>query len=154
VVSGVPDRAQIRAAVAAVVDPEIPVLTVADIGILRRVEVGGDGKVTVTITPTYSGCPATDVIRSDIEAVLDRLGVADHEVRTVLSPPWTTAWISAEAKDKLRAAGIAPPQGSEMACPHCGSDDTRVVSTFGSTACQALAVCDSCGEPFPHFKEF
>lgn len=136
-------------------DPEIPVLTIADLGILRSVE-HGDGTVIVTITPTYSGCPAMDVIRSDIEAVAARFGM-DVEVRTVLAPAWTTDWMSAEGRDKLLDYGVAPPAPTQSdsglaLCPQCRSADTRTVSEFGSTACKALMVCSSCGEPFDRFK--
>lgn len=137
-----------------VVDPEIPVVTILDLGILRDVRVDGEA-VTVVITPTYSGCPAMDVIRADIEAVLGHAGFAHVVVETTLSPPWTTAWISEAGRQKLAAFGIAPPRTtpeSPVVCPRCaGSAD--VVSVFGSTACKALMVCSSCREPFDHFKE-
>ena len=145
----------LAAAIGDVRDPEIPVLTIADLGILRSVE-HADGTVIVTITPTYSGCPAMDVIRSDVEAVASRFGV-DVEVRTVLAPAWTTDWMSAEGRDKLLEYGIAPPAPTPsdsglVLCPQCRSADTRTVSEFGSTACKALMVCSSCGEPFDRFK--
>ncbi len=138
-----------------VVDPEIPVLTIADIGILREVAFEGD-TVVVTITPTYNGCPAMDTIRDDVTAALAAAGHTNVEVRTVLAPAWTTDWMSAEGKRKLEEYGIAPPRLDESAailCPRCRSDHAHVVSRFGSTACKALMVCDSCGEPFDHFKE-
>jgi ring-1,2-phenylacetyl-CoA epoxidase subunit PaaD len=146
-------------AVAAVVDPEIRVTTIADLGILRDVSVDG-GHVTVTITPTYSGCPAMDLIRGDIRRALDRAGYADAEVRTVLSPAWTTDWITAAGRDKLAAAGIAPPRPAAgpvalrlaVKCPRCGSLDTSELSRFGSTACKALWRCNACREPFDQVK--
>jgi ring-1,2-phenylacetyl-CoA epoxidase subunit PaaD len=156
--------AAVRAAVAAVADPEIPVVTIDDLGILRDVTVAEDGRVEVTITPTYSGCPAVDAIRAEVERVLAEHGFVDAAVRTVLAPAWTTAWISDEGRGKLADFGIAPPglrcgagAGGVAAvelvrCPHCGSGDTRLLSRFGSTACKALRVCNRCREPFDHFK--
>jgi ring-1,2-phenylacetyl-CoA epoxidase subunit PaaD len=145
----------LRAAIAEVPDPEIPVLTIEDLGILRDVAVE-DGHVVVTITPTYSGCPAMDVIRGDIERRLDELGAAGAEVRTVLKPAWTTDWMSEEGRRKLREYGIAPPGPRLLqlgvCCPRCGSFDVREQSRFGATACQAQYVCQSCLEPFDHFK--
>lgn len=145
-----------------VTDPEIPVLTIADLGILRDVHVDDSGHVEVVITPTYSGCPAMDVIRHDIETLLAERGHDDVSVRTVLAPAWTTDWMSDEGRRKLQEFGIAPPTGRASAgpvlvqltpaCPHCGSHDTRLVSRFGSTACKALHVCSTCSEPFDHFK--
>ncbi len=143
----------VRSLVAAVPDPEIPVLTIEDLGILRDVSVE-DGHVVVTITPTYSGCPAMDVIADDI-----RRAVPGAEVRTVLAPAWTTDWMSEEGRRKLVEYGIAPPSGRgpvlvplSVRCPQCGSPDTRESSRFGSTACKSLWVCRSCREPFDHFK--
>ncbi|WP_029146140.1 1,2-phenylacetyl-CoA epoxidase subunit PaaD [Microbacterium luticocti] len=145
----------------AVCDPEVPVLTIADLGVLRDVRVDGDA-VTVTITPTYSGCPAMDTIRDDVVLALTEAGFADVEVRTVLAPAWTTDWMSAEGKRKLTDFGIAPPTGHRPAgpipvalavrCPHCGSLNTREISRFGSTSCKALYECRACLEPFDHFK--
>ena len=154
-----------RAALAEVRDPEIPVLTIEDLGILRRVSVDGES-VEVEITPTYLGCPAMDMIRADAEAVLRRLGFAHIQVRTVLSPAWSTASMPATARRKLSAAGIAPPPAAppppaglvtlplrvEVRCPHCGSADTEERSHFSSTACTALYRCLACREPFQHFK--
>lgn len=140
-----------------VVDPEIPVLTIADIGILRDVEVSEAGSVVVAITPTYSGCPAMDVIRADILAALGDAGFEDAEVRTVFSPAWTTDWMTDAARAKLAEFGIAPPgavaEPSPVLCPRCSASAIHTVSEFGSTACKALMVCDDCGEPFDHFKE-
>lgn len=146
---------EIRRLLDDVVDPEIPVLTIADIGILRGVAIH-DGTVVVTITPTYSGCPAMDAIRDDIVATLALGGHSAVEVETVLSPAWTTDWMSAEGRRKLDEYGIAPPrrdESSPILCPRCRSTDSRVVSRFGSTACKALLVCEACGEPYDHFKE-
>lgn len=149
------------AAAAAVLDPELPVLTIADLGILRGVEVDRAGTVTVTITPTYSGCPAMDAIRADVTAALSAAGFRRIDLRTVLSPAWTTDWMSSAGKAKLRAYGIAPPEPCRtglvvvplsVRCPQCGSLSTRELSRFGSTACKSLWVCESCAEPFDHFK--
>jgi len=148
-------------AVAAVADPELRVLTIADLGILRGNEVAAGGRVTVTITPTYTGCPAMDVIRRHIVAAARAAGSAEVEVRTELSPPWTTDWISAAGRAKLAAAGIAPPTGRRaatvtltltMRCPLCGSPDTEELSRFGSTACKSLWRCRACREPFDAVK--
>ncbi len=149
-----------RAVLDAVVDPEIPVLTIADLGVLRDVQ-EIDGHVEVTITPTYSGCPAMDAIRADIVAALRGAGYGDVAVRTVLSPAWTTDWMTDDGRRKLAESGIAPPgqRGPGpvllelgIRCPLCGSTDTRLSSRFGSTACKALRVCNACREPFDHFK--
>jgi ring-1,2-phenylacetyl-CoA epoxidase subunit PaaD len=158
------DLATVRAAVAAVVDPEIRVVTLEDLGILRAVEVDAAGRATVTITPTYSGCPAMDVIRSDVAAAALAAGAAGVDVRTVLSPAWSTDLISEDGRAKLAAAGIAPPgpaprPGAVMLtlavrCPRCGSPDTRELSRFGSTACKSLWRCSACTEPFDHVKAF
>jgi ring-1,2-phenylacetyl-CoA epoxidase subunit PaaD len=159
----------VRAVVADVVDPEIPVLTIEDLGVLRDVAMDPAGKVTVTITPTYSGCPAMDVIRQSIVEILQRHGHSEVDVRTVLAPAWTTDWISEAGKRKLREFGIAPPGPAgagpvfvelrppavgllDVRCPRCGSADTREVSRFGSTACKSLWSCNACLEPFDHFK--
>lgn len=132
-------------------DPEIPVLTIVDLGIVRDVKVGD--KVTVHIAPTYSGCPATEVIESSVRDALIEHGVDDPEIRRVLSPPWTTDWITEDGKRKLHAYGIAPPQKSlQIACPQCGSMNTEKVSEFGSTACKAAYKCRDCLEPFEYFK--
>jgi ring-1,2-phenylacetyl-CoA epoxidase subunit PaaD len=148
-------------AAADVVDPEIPVLTIADLGVLRDVAVI-DGHVEVAITPTYSGCPAMNMIALEIELALERAGIRKPTIRTVLAPAWTTDWMSEQGRQKLREYGIAPPQaaGSRRAlfgaqqvdCPQCGSEDTEVMSEFGSTSCKALWRCKSCREPFDYFK--
>jgi ring-1,2-phenylacetyl-CoA epoxidase subunit PaaD len=143
----------VRAVVAGVADPEIPVLTIEDLGVLRDVRVDEDGRVEVTITPTYSGCPAMDTIRADVERALHEHGFTDAVVRTVLSPAWTTEWMTEEGRRKLAAYGVAPPVPVQLVrCPNCGSADTRLVSRFGSTACKALRACNRCLEPFDHFK--
>ena len=148
-------------AAARVVDPEIPVLTIADLGVLRNVTVS-DGQVEVAITPTYSGCPAMNMIALEIEMALEREGIKNSVIRTVLSPAWTTEWMSDEGRKKLKDYGIAPPKtgggrralfGEEqVACPQCGSVDTEVLSEFGSTSCKALWRCTACREPFDYFK--
>jgi len=159
--------ADLRSAIAAIPDPEVPVVTIEDLGILREVEVDEQaGTVTVLITPTYSGCPAMEAIRHHIEHVAHRSGYA-ATVQTRLSPAWSTDWMSAAGRDKLREFGIAPPaQRSEAAaqpvgvslmarqvtCPLCGSADTQEISRFGSTACKALRRCNECREPFDEFK--
>lgn len=148
-------------AAAQVVDPEIPVLTIADLGVLRDVTVI-DGAVEVAITPTYSGCPAMNMIALEIELALEREGIRNPKIRTVLSPAWTTDWMSEQGRRKLKEYGIAPPQAGgrrralfgeqEVACPQCGSVNTEVLSEFGSTSCKALWRCKACREPFDYFK--
>ncbi len=151
---------EVREVLSSVTDPEIPVLTIEDMGILRSVDFERDGGVVVTITPTYSGCPAMEVIASDIVAALAGAGV-EARVATTLSPAWTTDWMSNAGRAKLAAFGIAPPDRraddplslvEEVRCPNCASTDVRVVSEFGSTACKRMMVCSECLEPFDHFK--
>lgn len=143
-------------------DPEVPVISVRELGVLRNVKVE-NGTVYVTITPTYTGCPAMDVMREDIEKELQLAGITRFEVKQVLAPAWTTDWITAEGKAKLLAYGIAPPEKTAdiralkggtpvVACPQCGSKDTVMISLFGSTACKALWKCNACLEPFDQFK--
>lgn len=149
-------------AVRSVPDPEVPVLTIEDLGVLRGVRVGGNGDVEVTITPTYTGCPAMGIFTLDIEAALLTAGFEHVSVKTVLHPAWTTDWLTAEAREKLRAYGIAPPNGKasrralfgeeQAQCPQCNSIKTTRISEFGSTACKALYRCDECLEPFDYFK--
>ena len=144
-----------------VVDPEIPVLTIGDLGVLRDVAVSGD-RVEVAITPTYSGCPAMNMIAVQVELALQREGFRDVTVRTVLSPAWTTDWMSEEGRQKLKAYGVAPPEPAssrralfgvqQVKCPQCGSENTELLSEFGSTSCKALWRCKSCREPFDYFK--
>ena len=144
-------------------DPEIPVISIAELGILRDVQLEDD-LCTVVITPTYSGCPAMKVIEDDIRIKLKEAGIEKVNVELVYTPAWTTDWISDEAKEKLRAYGIAPPDHStidkgvlmgkarELKCPLCGSKNTEMISQFGSTACKALYRCLDCREPFDYFK--
>lgn len=145
-------EANVRQCLAGVADPEIPVLSVVDLGVVRHVRVDPDGSVEVGLTPTYSGCPATSVIKADVEAALRRGGYREVRVVDVLAPPWTTDWISGEGRRKLHDYGIAPPTAGPIACPQCGSLETSKVSEFGSTPCKALHRCESCREPFDHFK--
>lgn len=155
---------RIRSLLEGVTDPEVPVLSVMDLGIIREVLVEGE-KVRIVLTPTYSGCPAMDVIRMNIRMLLAENGYRDIELTTVLSPAWTTDWMSERGKEKLRAYGIAPPLPSQQVCrpglfrreeaipcPHCQSHHTGLISEFGSTACKALYRCLDCGEPFDYFK--
>ncbi|HEX5118870.1 MAG TPA: 1,2-phenylacetyl-CoA epoxidase subunit PaaD [Pseudonocardiaceae bacterium] len=151
---------------ASVTDPELPMLTLADLGVLRDVDETG-GRVVVSITPTYSGCPAMDTMRDDLVHALTDAGYADVEIRTVLHPAWTSDWISEHGRRALAAAGIAPPGPAPagpvpltlgrarrgLTCPRCGSTDTEELSRFGATACRALWRCRSCAEPFEHVKE-
>ncbi|MGZ8282702.1 MAG: 1,2-phenylacetyl-CoA epoxidase subunit PaaD [Allosphingosinicella sp.] len=140
----------IRAVLAGVPDPEIPVLSILDLGIVR--EIAAD---RVVLTPTYTGCPATQVIERDVRDALDAAGYRGVRIETTLSPPWTTDWISADGRAKLHAYGIAPPIAAgthAVACPQCGSADTEEISRFGSTPCKALWRCRSCAEPFDLFK--
>ncbi|MDF9277113.1 phenylacetate-CoA oxygenase subunit PaaJ [Arthrobacter sp. EH-1B-1] len=147
---------------ATVADPEIPVLTIEDLGVLRAVNIDNDGAITVTVTPTYSGCPAMDAIRDDIITALAVQGHTNVRVNLVLSPAWTTDWMSAAGKAKLEEYGVAPPTGKAAAgkvsiglsvkCPQCSSLNTRELTRFGSTSCKALYVCQDCREPFDYFK--
>ncbi len=144
-------KAQVMEWLASVPDPEIPVLSILDLGIVRDVDV--QSTVTVTLTPTYSGCPATEVIESSVLAALKQHGVDDIVIKRALSPPWTTDWISADGREKMRRYGIAPPTPSkQVACPQCESLHTERVSEFGSTACKAAWRCRDCLEPFEYFK--
>ena len=151
----------------AVMDPEVPVLSVRELGIVRDVDVDDDGAITVTVTPTYSGCPAITVIEQDILAALADAGYRDARVRTAYAPAWTTDWIAPDARAKLKAYGIAPPgraEGSEgglvqllrrrasAQCPYCDSHDTELRSEFGSTACKSVCWCRACRQPFEEFK--
>ena len=152
------------AALGTVEDPEIPVLSVVDLGVIRHVKAHASGGLEVGLAPTYSGCPATEVIRASVAAALDAAGIAPVAIVEVLSPPWTSDWISSAGRDKLERYGIAPPAESvdsprhlwrapvALRCPRCGSGQTREVSRFGSTPCKALHRCDECLEPFEYFK--
>ena len=159
------DREGVLAVLDTVKDPEVPALSIVELGIVRDVEMDGD-RVTVVVTPTYSGCPAMKVIEDDILAALNDAGVHGARIKTIYSPAWTTDWISDAAREKLRAYGIAPPGQSDSSgglvtltrrraavqCPFCGSLDTRHTSEFGSTSCKALHVCNDCTQPFEEFK--
>jgi len=147
-----------------VYDPEVPVLSVIDLGIVRDVRINDD-EIEIVITPTYSGCPAMDVITMSIKMILLETGYKKIKITSVLSPAWTTDWMSEHGKEKLKAFGIAPPttkqqvchtelfhEGEAIQCPHCNSYNTKLVSQFGSTACKALYVCENCREPFDYFK--
>ena len=146
-----------------VCDPEVPVLTVIDLGIVRNIQVV-NGKVKVVITPTYSGCPAMNIIEQDINAKLIEKGIDNFTIETVLTPTWTTEWMSEEGKKKLKKYGIAPPEGTiidksilfaepkKIQCPQCQSRNTKMISQFGSTPCKSLYQCDDCQEPFDYFK--
>ena len=145
-------REQILDWLSEIADPEIPVLTITDLGIVRDVTCGD--AVIVSLTPTYSGCPATEAIERSVVAALEERGVKNVRIKRVLSPPWTTDWISNEGRRKLRIYGIAPPERRDrpIACPRCNSDRTEIVSEFGSTACKASYKCLDCLEPFEYFK--
>lgn len=156
--------AGIRAILETVTDPEIPVLTITDLGIVRNISID-EGKVCIDITPTYTGCPAMDMIRVLIRMALAEAGYTNVQVNEVLSPAWTTEWITERGKLRLKEYGIAPPNPKQQVChdelfianeavqcPHCNSWHTRRVSEFGSTACKALFQCDDCKEPFDYFK--
>ncbi|MEU3656166.1 1,2-phenylacetyl-CoA epoxidase subunit PaaD [Streptomyces sp. NPDC032161] len=162
-------EAELHRLAGSVPDPEMPMLTLDELGVLRGVEVLAPGRVTVRLTPTYTGCPAIEAMSADIERVLNDHGIPEVCVVTVLSPAWSTDDISAEGRRKLAESGIAPPRphGAASAvpgtgpvplalsvrCPHCGSTDTELLSRFSSTACKALRRCVACHEPFDHFKE-
>lgn len=156
--------AAVQSILETVCDPEIPVLTITDLGIVRAVEVNG-AHVKITITPTYTGCPAMDMIRMQIRLAMATEGITDVEIAEVLSPAWTTDWISEKGKQQLKEYGIAPPNPKQQVCsqelfldneavqcPHCNGWHTHRVSEFGSTACKALYQCDDCSEPFDYFK--
>ena len=162
-----PSRAAILEILDNVKDPEVPVLSVTELGIVRDVAIEPSGAVTVTVTPTYSGCPAIQVIEDDILAALAGAGVSDARVVTSYAPAWTTDWIGPDARAKLKAYGIAPPGPAEQGglvqllrartappCPYCESRDTEIRSEFGATACKSVCWCRSCGQPFEEFKAF
>ena len=161
----IPSRDEILAILDDVKDPEVPVLSVRDLGIVRDVEIDAAGAVTVTVTPTYSGCPAINVIERDITDAIQARGFSPVQVKTVLAPAWTTDWMSAQARARLKAYGIAPPGRAEsgglvqlmrsraaVQCPHCDSHETEIRSEFGTTACKSLCWCRSCRQPFEEFK--
>ena len=132
-------------------DPEIPAVSIVDLGIVRNVEFDDD-QFNITITPTYSGCPAFSFMKEEIIRHLETEGITNYQIDTALAPPWTTDWMSDEVKSKLKEAGIAPPS-QEVACPQCDSQNVQVISEFGSTACKALYKCNDCIEIFHHFKQ-
>lgn len=157
-------KEQIFEVLQTVPDPEVPVISVVELGVVRDVVIDGES-VTVTMTPTYSGCPAMREMEADVKAALLARGIAEVNVRMVLTPAWTTDWIGPEAREKLRRYGIAPPGRAEssgfvtltrarpaVVCPFCGSADTVLQSEFGSTACKAIHTCRACGSPFDEFK--
>ena len=156
--------AEIRQILSAVCDPEIPVLTIADLGILRDVQIVND-TIEITITPTYTGCPAMDMITMNIRLALIENGYKNISIKSILSPAWTTDWMTEAGKEKLKAYGIAPPNTTQsvcepklfaeaeaIQCPRCNSWHTKLISQFGSTACKALYQCKDCQEPFDYFK--
>lgn len=162
------DTARARRVAERVPDPELPMLTLADLGVLRGVEVGADGTVVASLTPTYSGCPAMAEMRADVAARLREAGYERVEIRTVLDPPWTSDWITESGRRKLTEHGIAPPGPAPrggpvplvlsptrpaVACPRCGSADTEETSRFAATSCKALWRCRACREPFEYVKE-
>lgn len=152
--TGLRDRDAAWAVAASVVDPELPMLTLADLGVLREVDVEDDGRVVVTITPTYSGCPALATMRADLVRRLTGAGYADVDVRLALQPAWSSDDITAEGCRRLAEAGISPPgRRRHLRCPRCGSDRTELTSEFGATSCKALYRCTDCAEPFEHVKE-
>ncbi|MET7365579.1 1,2-phenylacetyl-CoA epoxidase subunit PaaD [Streptomyces sp. NPDC005566] len=157
-------EAELHRLAGSVPDPELPVITLDELGVLRGVQMHGPDRVTVQLTPTYTGCPAIEAMSADIERVLHEHGVAEVSVVTVLAPAWSTDDISDEGRRKLAEFGIAPPRPGggpsgpvpltlAVRCPHCGSTDTELLSRFSSTACKALRRCVDCREPFDHFKE-
>jgi ring-1,2-phenylacetyl-CoA epoxidase subunit PaaD len=165
VAHALPSREEVLAMLDGVMDPEVPVLSVRELGIVRDVAVDRLGGVTVTVTPTYSGCPAIAVIEADIVAALRAAGISEVRIRTTYAPAWTTDWIAPEARAKLKAYGIAPPGPSEVGglvqlmrarasvqCPYCDSFETEVRSEFGSTACKSVQWCLKCAQPFEGFK--
>jgi ring-1,2-phenylacetyl-CoA epoxidase subunit PaaD len=153
----------LKSQISAIPDPEVPVITIADLGILREVK-EENGKIIVTITPTYSGCPAMKAIENEITEVFKKNSVSNFEIKYTFSPAWTTDWLNENAREKLRNYGIAPPEKTTSdksvllvhtktkLCPRCNSSNTEMISAFGSTACKALYRCKNCGEPFDYFK--
>ena len=157
-------KEHILALLSEIPDPEIPVITIVELGVIRDIQVIDDTTIELKITPTYSGCPAMKQMEDDIITTLNKKGIEHVRIKTVYTPAWTTDWISEDAKEKLRKYGIAPPQESttdksfltgktkQIKCPRCGSLHTEMVSQFGSTACKALYKCKDCLEPFDYFK--
>ena len=163
-VMSLPTKKKIFEVLESVRDPEIPALTVREMGMLRDIELDEDGKIIIHFTPTYSGCPATDLIKVDIMAALQEAGYKNIEIRDVLSPPWTTDVFTPETRAKLKASGITPPvettsdkrlllsPGKTVPCPYCDSNKTELLSSFGTTACKSLYRCLECLQPFDYFK--
>lgn len=157
-------KEHIYEALSEIPDPEIPVISITDLGVIRDVTITGDTSIELSITPTYSGCPAMQQIDADVRKKLGEKGFKDIKINTVYSPPWTTDWINDAAKERLREYGIAPPEHSTedkswltgkdkmISCPRCKSNNTKLISQFGSTACKALYQCQDCLEPFDYFK--
>jgi ring-1,2-phenylacetyl-CoA epoxidase subunit PaaD len=157
-------KEHIYEALSEIPDPEIPVISITDLGVIRDVTITGDTSIELNITPTYSGCPAMQQIDADVRKKLGEKGFKDIKINTVYSPPWTTDWINDAAKERLREYGIAPPEHSTedkswltgkdkmISCPRCKSNNTKLISQFGSTACKALYQCQDCLEPFDYFK--
>lgn len=159
-VVGAYTKEEVMSYLSEIADPEIPVVSIREIGMLREVHINGDD-CEVVLTPTYTGCPAMGIIEADIKALLHKKGVPKVTVTMIYDPAWTTDWIPEDAKEKMRAYGIAPPVRScgnvaaterNVICPRCGSEDTKVISRYGSTACKALYRCANCQEPFEYFK--
>jgi ring-1,2-phenylacetyl-CoA epoxidase subunit PaaD len=157
-------KEHILALLSEIPDPEIPVITIIELGVIRDIDITDDQTISLKITPTYSGCPAMKQIEDDVRKKLSEKGFTTITINTIFSPPWTTDWITPEAKEKLRIYGIAPPEHSTedkswltgniktLACPRCKSQNTKLISQFGSTACKALYQCQDCLEPFDYFK--
>ncbi len=157
-------KEHILAILSEIPDPEIPVISIIELGVIRDINVSDNTSITLKITPTYSGCPAMKQIEDDVRKKLAENGFTNITIHTIFSPPWTTDWITPEAKEKLRKYGIAPPEHSTedkswltgktktIACPRCKSQNTKLISQFGSTACKALYQCQDCLEPFDYFK--
>lgn len=154
----------VRDLLSTVSDPEVPAISIIELGIVRRIEMKGE-RVSITLTPTYSGCPAMNMIENEIRTVLSANGIPEVEITTVFSPAWTTDWMDETAKQKLKQYGIAPPMHlaqsallqielPSVRCPHCNSADTQMKSAFGSTSCKAYYFCRSCSQPFEYFKPF
>lgn len=157
-------KEHILSLLSAIPDPEIPVITIIELGVIRDIEITDETSISLKITPTYSGCPAMKQIEDDVRKKLSENGFKNITINTIFSPPWTTDWITPEAKEKLRIYGIAPPEHSTedkswltgktktIACPRCKSQNTKLISQFGSTACKALYQCQDCLDPFDYFK--
>ncbi|MCF8424472.1 MAG: phenylacetate-CoA oxygenase subunit PaaJ [Bacteroidia bacterium] len=157
-------KEQILSLLSEIPDPEIPVISIIELGVIRDISIIDNASISLKITPTYSGCPAMKQIEDDVRKKLTENGFTNITIITIYSPPWTTDWINAEAKEKLRKYGIAPPENTtedkswltgkikSIACPRCKSQNTKLISQFGSTACKALYQCSECLEPFDYFK--